>query len=326
MLHRPLTCVIATAVLGVMLSACTDGSAAPTATVSPQSSPSALVATALSTATLDPTAFAGTQTTALPSCAAVAMRGPEKRRDFPAYWYDGNGIAVGNATAVFYASDNKVMWQTHDDARPTITGERIDASAPPMTVRNLGLTSGGYISGVEFASPGCWHVQAVAGTETLDAKFYIYPSGCIPSNMRDPGASAVPPPCVAPQERANVSGCPVTRPPDPPLTPPEWFGTKTGPYGIWYGNDVLWVNLLNDGTTWGGKFGWWRTARGQLTIEGRRLDAPSPPLQTTIPSGYGDTGFQVSGLNFPTTGCWEVTGKVADGELHFVVEVVPPPR
>lgn len=73
-----------------------------------------------------------------------------------------------------------------DDARPTITGERLDAASPPVTVQNLGLTLGGYISGVVFAQAGCWHLRAVAAIEMLDAHVYIYPNGCIPSSHARP--------------------------------------------------------------------------------------------------------------------------------------------
>jgi hypothetical protein len=61
---------------------------------------------------------------------------------------------------------------------------------------------------------------------------------------------------------------------------------------------------------------------GALTITGRRLDAPAPPLAASVPSGYGDTGFQASGAYFPTEGCWQVTGKVASTSLTFVTFVI----
>jgi hypothetical protein len=70
------------------------------------------------------------------------------------------------------------------------------------------------------------------------------------------------------------------------------------------------------------KWPWWRGARGKLSIEGRRLDAPAPPLRSAIPDGYGDAGFQATALNFPTEGCWEVTGKVGEAGLTFVTLVV----
>lgn len=62
-----------------------------------------------------------------------------------------------------------------------------------------------------------------------------------------------------------------------------------------------------------------------MTIEGRRLDAPAPPLWAEIPEGYRNIGFQPSGIVFPTEGCWEVTGKVGDASLTFVTLVVKVP-
>jgi hypothetical protein len=70
------------------------------------------------------------------------------------------------------------------------------------------------------------------------------------------------------------------------------------------------------------KFGWERGVRGQLTIEGRRLDASAPPLRADIPRGYGDIGFQSTAIIFPTPGCWEVTGQVGSATLTFVTKVV----
>lgn len=69
------------------------------------------------------------------------------------------------------------------------------------------------------------------------------------------------------------------------------------------------------------KFGWWRTVRGQLKIEGRRLDASAPGLRARIPSGYSGV-FQASSLIFPTPGCWEVTGRAGEASLTFVTRVV----
>ncbi len=73
------------------------------------------------------------------------------------------------------------------------------------------------------------------------------------------------------------------------------------------------------------KWPWWRGVRGELTIEGRRLDAPAPPPRAEIPEGYGDSGFRPISLIFPTQGCWEVTGKVGNARLTFVTLVVRVP-
>jgi hypothetical protein len=70
------------------------------------------------------------------------------------------------------------------------------------------------------------------------------------------------------------------------------------------------------------KFGWQRGVRGLLTIDGRRLDAAAPPLRASIPAGYGDIGFQATGLIFPTPGCWEVTGHVGNSSITFTTRVV----
>jgi hypothetical protein len=72
----------------------------------------------------------------------------------------------------------------------------------------------------------------------------------------------------------------------------------------------------------GMKYAWRRGVSGQLTIEGRRLDATAPPLRAEVPAGYGMRGFQASHVIFPTPGCWEVTGRVGDASVTFVTRVV----
>ena len=70
------------------------------------------------------------------------------------------------------------------------------------------------------------------------------------------------------------------------------------------------------------KFPWWRGVRGHLRITGHRIDASAPPLGTQVPHGYGSTGFQASGVTFPTEGCWFVTGSVGSTRLTFVTFVI----
>ncbi len=116
--------------------------------------------------------------------------------------------------------------------------------------------------------------------------------------------------------------------PPPGVLPTALFGSASS-----HGNGRLWVGGLapkgilvlefveQDGSA-GNKFGWWRHVSGRLTITGRRLDAAAPPLRSSVPSGYGLTGFQTSGVYFPTDGCWEVTGKVGATTLTFVTVVI----
>lgn len=132
----------------------------------------------------------------------------------------------------------------------------------------------------------------------------------------------------APQARGS---CPVTLPNGD--TPP---GESPNPH--YHGNGALWTSLWPYGTIVVGaedvredgsiamKFWWWRGVEGQLTIEGRRLDATAPPLRADIPSGYGLTDFQASAIIFSSEGCWEVTGRVGDASLTFTVIVVSAER
>ena len=132
---------------------------------------------------------------------------------------------------------------------------------------------------------------------------------------------------------ADAGTCPVTRSNG---DVPPGFGDPQFEGG--YGNDALWTNLWmwseegvvlpahdlhvqDDGSIAGLKWAWWRYVPGDLTIDGRRLDGDAKPLIGKVPDGYGDSGFQVSGITFPTPGCWEVTGRVGSASLTFVVWV-----
>lgn len=116
------------------------------------------------------------------------------------------------------------------------------------------------------------------------------------------------------------------------------------PWGgmFWYGTDNLWTALPTDGV-WAAlpnnpegytqKIFWWSDLyvlkdelEPALEVTGRRLDAEAPPLKT-----YGATNASASdigdamltGVDFPTLGCWEVTGRYRESELTFVVWVAP---
>lgn len=132
--------------------------------------------------------------------------------------------------------------------------------------------------------------------------------------------------------------CPVTRPNG--VVPPG--ESRPGALVGDFADEVLWTNLWmwgegvvpvdaahrNDaGEAVDLKWAWFRLQPGRLAVEGRRLDGDAPPLRPWIPEGYGPSGFQVSGLTFPTPGCWQIAGRLLDGEhelgrLTFVVRVV----
>lgn len=137
---------------------------------------------------------------------------------------------------------------------------------------------------------------------------------------------------AGPVTMADAARCPVTI--GHVLTTP-WREQMFG-WGSAAGNGKLWVGglwphgiivltpgLLNPDGTMGMKFGWWRATSGYLTITGRRLDAPAPAATgDTNPGSYGLTGFNASGVNFPTEGCWQVTGRVGAVTLTFATFVI----
>jgi hypothetical protein len=124
--------------------------------------------------------------------------------------------------------------------------------------------------------------------------------------------------------RRGRRSCPITHPngskPPGPTFGAEYHGNGSIWVGLWHSNVVVW-NAEPDGSVTT-KFGWWRGVPGTLGIEGRRLDARGPPLTAHVPDGYGDSGFQSSGITFPTEGCWQVTGRVGDASLTFVTLIL----
>jgi hypothetical protein len=100
-----------------------------------------------------------------------------------------------------------------------------------------------------------------------------------------------------------------------PESAPEFLGSQ--------GEIAVDGVLLPDGSV-AIKAPWWRGrgVRGRIRLKARRLDAPAPAVDRTIrPSGYGLTGFQATGLELPTTGCWRVTGSAGTASLTFVTLV-----
>jgi hypothetical protein len=156
--------------------------------------------------------------------------------------------------------------------------------------------------------------------------------GCTGGPAKTPTPAKAATPARASVTMADARHCPVTIGHPVPSGKP-WrhllFGWQSA-----HGNGSLWVGGLwpngiviitpddvePDGRL-GMKFGWYRLTSGFLTITGRRLDASAPPA-SGLASGDRLTGFDASGVMFPTEGCWQVTGRVGRVTLTFVTFVI----
>jgi hypothetical protein len=139
---------------------------------------------------------------------------------------------------------------------------------------------------------------------------------------------ATPVPAKSPTASCAVTDVRGRRPPDP-ATPSFNYGNAVIRVALVPRNGRLVAGRLagggqratiNEDGSIDAKFGWWRAGSGRIHISGRRLDAAATPLRAHVPAGYG-RGFQATGLTFPTTGCWRVTGRYAGASLAFTMLV-----
>lgn len=170
-------------------------------------------------------------------------------------------------------------------------------------------------------------------------------AGCLTAPQTSQNPTSTPSPTAVrptdnPTQISNIStsdtafSCPVTQPNGsaPPSETPSPNAHGNGALWTWFWSENTVVfepggpgHVGPDGSL-AMKWPWYRGVRGDLFIEGRRLDAPAPPLRAAIPDGYGSRGFQATSLIFPTAGCWEVTGRVGNDSLTFVTLVVKDPE
>lgn len=141
--------------------------------------------------------------------------------------------------------------------------------------------------------------------------------------------------------------CRVTLPAAELFVPPSPYPAKPPDEGsFWFGTEKLWTRLPTEGA-WRGlphyrptdsayrqKTFWWRKGyywradpTPNLKVSGKRLDATARPLVASrATNGYREQdlkSFMLVGVDFPTAGCWEVTGQFGDDSLTFVVWVAP---
>lgn len=156
-----------------------------------------------------------------------------------------------------------------------------------------------------------------------------------------------------------LGGCSIAdEPADPPTTAPAVAATApcaetpaspkgdrprtlAGTTSSWSGRDDLWVGLPDyPPTTTPGqalllRFPWVTLERGAPTagrgapaVSARRNDAPGEVAAVLGPYtrsfGTGDLAFWPASVEFPSAGCWTVTGRLASTTVEIVVDVTAP--
>ena len=140
------------------------------------------------------------------------------------------------------------------------------------------------------------------------------------------------------QFQRDVS-CEVTSSPDRPFKAPAPYPPNAPSSNFWHGDERLWTMLQNDGK-WAGlprndkgfrqKVFWWHPGfdgrvegRPNLIVTGRRLDGTESfvhPAPATNAHHVDFGGWTIlTGIDVPTTGCWELTGYYRGQSLTFVV-------
>ncbi len=145
---------------------------------------------------------------------------------------------------------------------------------------------------------------------------------------------------VASVSKADTGSCPITKPSNPPFVPPAPpapapRSARAGEF--WFGTPALWTSLRPDGT-WSSlpyhdgaytqKVFWWSQGydwKSPLTLTGRRIDGPAPPIRaSTATNAFAeDIGSSILvGIEIPAAGCWQITGHLKGVTLSFVVRIL----
>jgi len=161
-------------------------------------------------------------------------------------------------------------------------------------------------------------------------------TACTPGFQQATVEAITPTPTVSETEQS----CPVTLSPAELFIPPDPYPATPPGDHFWYGDESLWTALPPDGiwdylphnpTGYTQKLLWWRVGyswteepQPDLQVSGYRLDDPSisfSPSPATNAFAPDIQSAMLIGVDFPTTGCWKITGRYADAELSYVVQI-----
>jgi hypothetical protein len=141
-----------------------------------------------------------------------------------------------------------------------------------------------------------------------------------------------------------ASECAFTKPPATPFFPTGLKKTSGSNDGFYFGTPKLSVFVLNSPIGRGEKiaifsdgYNWKADPQPDLSLNLKRLDKPAPELNNADSRGFYADGAQIlgifpangsyspetgsfimSGVNFPSAGCWEITAKFKGEALKIV--------
>ena len=130
----------------------------------------------------------------------------------------------------------------------------------------------------------------------------------------------------------------VTPPPQPPFVPPDPFLPEPpSSEFVWYGSRHLWTDLPVDGAWgqllegektfwWNENYVWNHEPEPALAVNAQRLDDPAIWVEAGPATNAYHPSFQSAmlvGLQLPSPGCWEISGRYQGQTLAFVVWVPP---
>lgn len=150
-------------------------------------------------------------------------------------------------------------------------------------------------------------------------------------------------PNVIPAVSAATNGayaCPVTVPPDPQFVPPVPYRASAYQGAFWYGTRELWTSLplagvwhldrTNAGYSnklflWQEGYDFRNDPHPDIIVVVNRLDTTAPPVVSRggTNAHFDNTWLMLTGVTFPTEGCWQITSSHNGHNLTFVLLVQP---
>lgn len=142
----------------------------------------------------------------------------------------------------------------------------------------------------------------------------------------------------------NEHACPVTTPTNPAFVAPAPYQPNAAERQFWFGTNALWTQLPVEGVwrglpprdskgyfnklfLWSEGFDWRKEQQPDIFVVLRRLDVQTPLVisrgGTTALFRFNNTASMLTGILFPTEGCWELNSYHDGHTLTFVVSIQP---